>query len=383
MIGCAVVYVLYIAAINLGSEVLFLFASSVIGANAGIFWLKSSEWIALEAQRSSDGSSSEGKITGAFFGVFYFQVNAFLVVVVLSYERQGILGCSIALCILQFQAASVVLLIWCMCGLTGVGLLLTLFVPSVEPAALSSSPVVSVKEKTLQLVRASSQVSVALLVPLFLLQSAQVLFNKQFSLSVSRSLISLLSSKVCFSYQLLPRLIQDSTSAAIFPTANVAAFFVYWAGSIVVSFSYGHLFDRFGWKVVLAVRDCFFLPLLPLNLCCKCVAVVELLCIASSLCLMLLNKQMPSPYLWMIVGFLRGVSDPGTNALVLATITQRFGSSLFGLYRGLYCLGFFVLGLATALSSPFVLLGSLVFFLISGVPCFFMSFRFPVANVNT
>jgi hypothetical protein len=92
--------------------------------------------------------------------------------------------------------------------------------------------------------------------------------------------------------------------------------------------------------------------------------------------------SLPSPYLWLIVGFFRGLSDTGTNAFILATITFRYtplgsASPLFGFYRGLYSLGFFALGIATALISPFFLIGGLSLLAVSGTICFIVAFRFP------
>jgi hypothetical protein len=248
MAGCAVVYVLYIAAINLGQDVVFLISSrlcfwregrfcfftlcSIVGVTAGLFWLKSSEWISLESKRQNGGA--EGALTGAFYGVFYFQVcekSIYVCVFRSNFFEQGILGCGIALFILMFQA-DISLLIWCMCGLTGVGLVMTLFVPNVESDAQTTVKPPSLKEKVLLLLKSASQRSVLFMIPMIFLQSAQV----------------------CFSYQFLPRLVRASTTEAIFPFVNVSTFFVYWVASIVVSFSYGKLFDKFGWKVVLAVR---------------------------------------------------------------------------------------------------------------------------------
>ncbi len=218
------IYVLYIACVNSGVEAIFLVASSVVGISAGIFWLKSSEWIALESQKQNGGA--EGVLTGAFYGVFYFQ---------------GILGCTIALLILFFNA-NTSLLIWCMCGLTAIGLVMTLFVPTSDlGAALPDPP--SLKEKLKSLVKSSSQTSVLLMIPLMFLQSAQV----------------------CFSYQFLPKLIEHATIEHDFPFVNVSTFFVYWTGSIIVSFSYGKLFDKFGWKLVLVVKTKEFLNFFPLR----------------------------------------------------------------------------------------------------------------------
>jgi hypothetical protein len=351
MIVCSAIYVFYIASINLGQDVIFMFSSSVIGVCAGLFWLKSSEWIAQESLRL--GGGVEGFLTGTFYGVFYFQ---------------GILGCGIALIILQFQVmeiktlsrdlflickqANISVLIWCMSCLTGVGFVMMLFLPvetttttTITTTTTTTTTTVappSLREKFAALLKSASQPSVLLLVPIIFLQSAQV----------------------CYSYMFMPRLIRACTSAEEFPFVNVSTFTVYWVASIIVSFSYGKLFDQFGWRVVLC-----------------CVAVVELLCLASSLPLMLV--QLPSPYLWMIVGFFRGLSDTGTNSFVLATITFRYASAgsasaLFGLYRGLYSFGFFLLGIATALISPLFLVGGLALLLVTGTICFVISFRFPV-----
>ncbi len=109
-------------------------------------------------------------------------------------------------------------------------------------------------------------------------------------------------------------------------------------------------------------------------------ALVEAGAITTTLCLMLLPPS--SPYLWLVLGGLRGCSDTGTNAFVLATITLRYSaagsaSALFGLYRGLYSFGFFALGIATGLLTPLFLVGGLAALLVVGTVCYVLSFRFP------
>ncbi len=232
------------------------------------------------------------------------------------------------------------MLIWCMCGLTAVGVVLTVFLPAL-PCDEDKAPPPVLKDKLRAILRSSSQASVLLLFPIILLQSAQV----------------------CFSYQFMPRLVYAATGAADFAFVNVVTFGCYWVGSIAVSFGYGKLFDRLGWRVVLV-----------------CVASIELAAITTIVCLMLVSP-LPSPYLWLIVGFLRGCSDTGLNAFVLATITLRYGavgsaSALFGLYRGLYSFGFFILGIVTGLLTPWFLVGGMALLLSAGTVCYVLSFRF-------
>lgn len=296
--ACAFCYILYIAAVNSGISALYLVASCMIGCAAGTIWLFQGIW--LNRQAVIMGPGTEGFMSGLFYTIFNFQ---------------GIVGNAVGIPIFLL-GFNISVYIWVMCGVTAIGFVLSWFIAPLKVPDLTSEQAQPATETLLQRVRTiavtSIEKDVLLLWPMFFLQSSQLVF----------------------SYQILP--VRVVTGAAAYgysgPLLNVYTFMCYFFGAMLSSFVCGKLFDRFGYKTVLVPE-----------------VVMEVSTLLLCLFFILFGVN---PYVWLPIGFLRGMSDYTVNNLILAVISMRFkarSSILLGLYRGLYALGFVCFGLIAGL----------------------------------
>lgn len=336
----AICYVLYIAAVNVGIVALYLSASVMIGMAAGSIWFRQGEWISRMAVLAGPGT--EGMITAIFYTVFNFQ---------------GIIGNLIGILVL-LVGANVYIFIWSMCGLTFVGVILSLFIAPLKVPDLSGDVDEPEKQraqlplgkKVLLIFKTAIEPNVLLLWPIIFLQSSQLVF----------------------SYQIMPKRVYAAALAYGLnaPLINIYTFLAYWSGSVVSSFLCGRIFDRFGYKAVL-------IP----------VVGIEVVAIVSSVLFIYYNL---TPYAWIFVGFMRGNSDYGINNLICSEVSLRFkarSTILFGLYRCLYALGFVAFGLVSGLvvSFPYYyIIGITSILLVVGVITFviFVNRPMSLADLN-
>jgi hypothetical protein len=286
--ACFLVYILYIASLNSGILAVYLVCCPFVGIAAGTVWYTQGKYM----MRLAAWDGETGKINAIFYGLFY---------------SQNIVGYGIGLGVL-FSGLDLFLLLWIMCGISFIGVVLSFFIRPVK--RLDSLPKVyhSVQVRFRLLWFTLREHCVIFLIPSIALQSIGIVLSYQV---MTRSII-------------LFSLPQEADTNIAF------SFLGYGFGNIIGAFGGGRLFDL-SWRWV-------FWPVCGIE-------------ITSGVLMILFNevKNIGPVLLWIIVGFLRGLSDSALNALVCSVITNlRFKNYIggrpdglvFGLYRGIYCLCF-------------------------------------------
>ena len=120
-------------------------------------------------------------------------------------------------------------------------------------------------------------------------------------------------------YQILPKLLflstENNQTKAIF---NSVMYIIYGLTAMVSSLIWSKFFS-INWKYV-AIPS----------------TILEILCLVT---MIVLNKYTITVYYWLIIGFLRGITDYGINNLINLTLTKfprEDIDNLFGLYRFVY-----------------------------------------------
>ena len=300
---CFVVYVAFVASMNLGIDAVYLVACVAVGIAAGVVWFIQGRYMMhLDAVESGE----TGAVNAIFWALFY---------------SQNIIGALIALGVL-FGGMQLSSLIWIMCGVSSIGVVLSFFIRTVQQIDQSPKVYFSAKTRIRLLWLTLKEKSVILLIPLMALQGVGIVL----------------------SYQIMPRSVALASPLASSIDTNVAfCSLAYGIGNIFGAFGGGRLYDR-SWRYV-------FIP----------ICVIEF---TSGTLMILFNELALRPtILWTLVGFLRGVSDTAMAALICSVITTlRFHNVqnlptglIFGLYRGVYCFSFIPVSLISGYVSYIVI----------------------------
>ncbi len=285
--------------------VLMLIGSGISGAGNSLIWLIQGVWI-------SNFSESQGNLMGIFYAVFCTDL-------IIS----NLLGLIVLL-----SGVSVTIMMWLMMIPTGIGTLMTLFVQF---------------EK-----KQHDQINFFLM----LKGVFTIAFNeKKGFLIIAMMMAQAIGLNV--TYQILPKLIianagPNNTSGPIY---NTATFLAYGVSSIIFSYIWGKLYDKFSWKSVI-------FPYL----------ILEISCQVGILLLAKFSSTGPLGY-WIIIGFVRGIIDYAINNALNIIISTKYPqdcSLMFGFFRFIYAVSYVVFSVCVGyLQYEWVLLICGIFSLVS------------------
>lgn len=293
-------FLIYVGFASSKISYLMLTGSGIAGVGNAIIWLIQGIWM-------SEFPASENKSfwIGIFFGIFNINI---------------IVGNLISIIILLASSSSINIMMWAMIGITGLGFVMTFFVPFITTKKdekiktnadimnksmvinRSSEPLLPILKKVFTVVNINKGY---LLIPFFLAQAT--------SLNIT--------------YQTITRLlIINGQNIHQDPNIyNAGMYLAYGISAIIFSIIWGKIYDKFGYGPVLYS----YISL-------------ELSCLVGILMLNLYSSDGPLGY-WIIIGFFRGIIDNAINSIINITIAKYYdkeGLYFFALYRFIYAVAY-------------------------------------------
>ena len=251
LIGAAALYLLFIAASASYISPFMLTAYGFCGVGSSIIWLIQGIWT------SAFKKDSQGLSMGIFYSIF--SVNL-------------IFGNIIGLIILS-TGVDLQKMLWSMLGLSGLGLVMCLFIPAanVEIPRATTSLWVRIMD-VLKTTKTSY-----FLIPMICAQS--------FGLNVT--------------FQILPKLVSKTIGPV--DIYNAAMFLTYGISSAISSLTWGKIFDK-SWRCVVYSYTG-----------------LEIACLVA---ILVMSKFSKASGYWIIIGFVRGVTDNAVNNVLNTTFSR-------------------------------------------------------------
>jgi len=241
------------------------------------FWLNQGRWMQKLASP---------ECVGQLIGLFFMLSNS-----------SSIIGNTLSYLISEFAKISTPTLLWCLIGVHSTGLLMLLFISDVERTNDSGT----ILSRARNLARLKSHRPSMLIAPYCV------------ALGVSGA----------FNYGSIPTLIY----AGSHNTGSISlAFIFYGIGSTLGSYTFGRLFDRFGWKVDLAAN----VGTLSMVTALSCLTAKEI--ISTTSCFMYI--------LMLFAGMNDSIYTCLINISVSKVYTEELSASGWTAFRVFYCAGF-------------------------------------------
>lgn len=306
LVVSAFTFLIYIGLMSSSISVLMLIGSGICGAGNAIIWLAQGHWMS-----TFPNDERKATLIGLFFGIFY---------------ANGVVGNTLGIIVLVSSSSSVRIMIWIMIGVTGVGFVMTFFISvshsNNDRGVEEHKSLLETMKDIFLMIRIKSGY---LLIPLFLAQAL--------GLNVT--------------YQTMTNLIviNGNNNGQDENIYTAAIFIVYGGLAMMSSIVCGKIYDKFRW--------------IPLVL---SYIILELGCLIGILMLGLFSDRGPLG-LWIIVGFVRGITDVTINTIINVSIAETYegdeSKSYYALYRFIYAVSYAVFSVATKyIPYPYFLLVS-------------------------
>lgn len=273
-------FVLYVGAVASKISFLMLVGAGICGAGNALIWLSQGHWMSF--------FSGVKSTTGEFANVKTMKIGIFFGI----FYANILLGNIIA--VITIYAGSTDIMLYTMIGINCIGFVLTFFIPLYSPSNSSFS----IKE-VFTVIKINKGY---LLIELFLVQAI--------ALNVT--------------YQIIPLSIINIKSNQDLNIFTACVFIAYGFSSMVSALVLGKLYDKIG-KFSIVVS---YLTL-------------ELFSLSGILLINLYSNELGY---WIIIGFVRGISDNIINTIINITIVINYSEAkdMFALYRFIYALSYVV-----------------------------------------
>jgi len=330
-------YIIYVGFTSSKISTLMLIGSAICGSGNALIWLAQGAWMKTFVD------DDKGKLIGLFFGIFNFNI---------------LVGNLIALLVL-ISNVSVQFMIWIMLILTGIGFIMTIFIPPLTKNFLKNIFSPNKNDVPVSFFKTLKDVFTIiiinkgfLLIPLYFLQAVDLNISYQ---TATRRLIA------------NSNFTDPSYVTSDVNIYNAGMYLAYGLSSVIFGILSGKIINTKPQRYIIIPYIIF-----------------EFLGLIGIMLLARLFSDGPLG-LWVIIGFIKGISDNFLNTLitfVILNIYKKDSNLMFALYRFVYAISYVIISIIVGFSSYEYILGICSISVIISMICYYFFHKYNNSNLD-